>query len=85
MWQLTSSTFLFSLETVNLALEGVCVLYSYFASVSVAEKWPDSPDQAFQLDRIYAIIFAAMEMLKLLCLYVQSATSYVALLKSLFD
>jgi hypothetical protein len=80
MWQLTSSTLLFFLETVNLALEGAYVLYSYFISVSVAENWPDSPHQGFQPDRIVPIIIAAMEVASLLCLCVQSATSNVTFL-----
>jgi hypothetical protein len=74
MWQLTSSTLLFSLETVNLALEVAQVLYRYFGYVSVAENWPDDQYQAFQLERIYPIISAAGQLANLLCLYVQSAT-----------
>jgi hypothetical protein len=80
MWQLTASTLLFFLETVNLALEGAYVLYTYFVSVSVAENWPDSPYRVFQPDRIIPIIIAAMEVANLLCLCVQSASSNVALL-----
>ena len=70
MWQLTSSTLLFFFETVTLALEGASVLYNYILSVQVAENWPDSQYQTFQLEKIYAIINAAEEVANLLCLCV---------------
>jgi hypothetical protein len=84
-WQLISSTLLFFLETVNLALEGAYVLYGYFGWVSIAENWPDSPYQTSQLEKIYAIISAAMQVANLLCLCVGLATSDVLLLNSLPD
>jgi hypothetical protein len=70
MWQLISSTILFFLETINLALEGAYVLYSYFGIVAIAENWPDSPYQTFQLEKVYAIISAATQVANLLCLCV---------------
>ena len=70
MWQLISSTLLFFLETVNLAFEGAQVMYRYFKYVNVAENWPDSQYPNFQLDRIYGILYGAMQIVNLLCLCV---------------
>jgi hypothetical protein len=85
MWQLASSTLLFALETVNLALEGAYVLYNYFASISAAENWLDSPYRAFQPDRTFAIINMGVEVASLLCLCVQLPTSDVISTKILIQ
>jgi hypothetical protein len=83
MWQLISSTLLFSLETANLALGAAYVLCHYFIELSIADNWPDRPYQTFQLNRIYTIIYAAVQGTNLLCLCVQVQTSDVVLLKFL--
>jgi hypothetical protein len=80
MWQLTSSTLLFALETINLALEAAEVLCQYFIEISIAENWPYSPYFAFRLNRINFIVQVAVEVANLLCLCVQSQISDVAFL-----
>jgi hypothetical protein len=70
MWQLVSSTILFSLETINLALEAANIMYHYFGYVGTAENGPDSPYQILLFDRILSTIVMAKDMAGLLCLCV---------------